>query len=91
MSSNPQQSPDEIRAEIAERQHRLADTVDELTTRAHPKTLVNQGKEEAVARVREAVFDEQGGPRVERLAAAGGAVVAIVVLLLVLRSRRSKG
>lgn len=84
------QTPDEIRAEIAQRQNRLADTVDELTSRAHPKTLVNQGKEEAAARVRDAVFDEQGDPRLERLAAAGGAIATLLILMLILRSRRKK-
>ncbi len=87
---NESQTPDEIRAEIAERQHRLADTVDELTTRAHPKALVNQSKEEAVARFRDTVFDEQGAPRIERLAAAGGAAFVLFVLVLLLRSRRKK-
>lgn len=89
MSNSGAQSPNEIRAEIAARQNRLAHTVDELTTRANPKNLMAQGKEDAVAIVRDAVLDERGGPRVERLAAAGAVVVAMVVVVVLLRRHNS--
>ncbi len=90
MSNDGAQTPQEIRAEIAERQQRLATTVDELTTRANPKTLATQGKDEAVARVKDVLLDEHGGPRYERLAMAGGAVVVLVVAIALLK-RRNKG
>lgn len=87
MSKDGAKTPDEIRAEIAERQQRLAGTVDELTNRANPKTLVNQGRDDAVALMRDAVLDEQGGPRVERLAMAGAAVIVLVTALVLLKRR----
>ncbi|MFV0458111.1 MAG: DUF3618 domain-containing protein [Actinomycetales bacterium] len=90
MSTDGAQTPEQIRAEIAERQHRLADSVDELTTRANPKTLIADGRQEAADRIRDAVLDEQGNPRVERLAAIGGAVAAILVLVIVARRRRKQ-
>jgi hypothetical protein len=52
-------SPDEIRAEIDQRQRALANTVDELTSRANPKTLVAQGRDEAVTRARSALLDDR--------------------------------
>lgn len=91
MSGKPtdNRSPEEIRAEITERQNRLASTVDELTTRANPKTLVNQTKDEAIARFKDAAIDETGGPRVERLAAAAAIVVGAVVVFVLLKRRNS--
>ncbi len=83
-------SPDEIRAEIDQRQRALANTVDELTSRANPKTLVAQSKEEAVSRARLALLDDQGSPRVERLAAVGAAVVVLVALLVAARRRNRR-
>lgn len=88
MAKDGAKSPEEIRAEIAQRQQRLAGTVDELTNRANPKTLVAQGKDDAVTLVRGAVLDEQGGPRVERLAIAGAAVVALMTVIILLKRRR---
>lgn len=82
------QTPEQIRAEINARQKALADTVDELTSRAHPKALVAQGKEEAVLRARLAVIDDDGNARVERLAAAGVAVVMLIALVVLARRRR---
>jgi hypothetical protein len=73
-------SPDEIRAEIDQRQRALANTVDELTSRANPKTLVAQGRDEAVTRA-----------RVERLVAAGAAVVVLVALFVAARRRSRRG
>lgn len=88
MSKDGSKTPEQIRAEIAERQERLAGTVDELTNRANPKTLMSQGKDEAVGLMKDAVLDEDGGPRIERLAAAGAAVIALVTVIIVLRRRR---
>jgi hydroxyethylthiazole kinase-like sugar kinase family protein len=62
-----------------------------LTSRANPKTLVAQGRDEAVTRARSALLDDQGSPRVERLVAAGAAVVVLVALFVAARRRSRRG
>ena len=86
-----QPTPDEIRAEIAERQRTLAHKVDQLTAKASPKALVDQGRSQATLAARGAVYTEQGDLRVERVAVFAGALVVLVGLSLWIRSRRPKG
>ena len=90
----PSAPADALQAEIAERQRRLAATVDELTTRVHPKEVLRRsasdGKDkasEAQERVREALTDEQGNPRIERIAAVSAAAAALVGALIWRRTR----
>lgn len=86
-----QPSPDEIRAEIAERQQQLARTVDQLTAKANPKALMDQGKSQATSAVKGAVFTERGELRIERIAVVAGAVVVLVGLSMWIRGRGSRG
>ena len=85
----PSTQADELQREIEERQARLAATVDELTTRVHPKSLARNGQESVQRRAQEAVFTEDGEPRVERIVAVGSAAVAVVGAVL-WRSGRSR-
>ncbi|MBM7786398.1 DUF3618 domain-containing protein [Tenggerimyces flavus] len=80
-------TPAQIEAELAATRERLAATVDSLVDRVHPKTLAARG----VASAKDAVVDEYGGLRTERLvkfaAVAGGAIVALIVLRRIFRRR----
>lgn len=64
----------DIQADIEATRDRLAGTVDEITTRAHPKNVAQRLKESAVG----LVVDPETGPRYDRIAAAAGVVVLLV-------------
>ncbi len=66
-----------LEAEIAERRDRLARTIDELTYRVQPRTILHRQTEAAKARFADVATTPEGDLRVERLAAAV-AVVALV-------------
>lgn len=76
-------TPAEIEADIERTRARLAATIGQVTDRVSPKNVIARLKE----RARLQVVDEQGNPRVQRLAIAGGAVAALVALR-VWRARR---
>lgn len=90
----PSATADALQAEIADRQKRLAATVDELTNRISPKEVLRRGTAESKdkaaevrGRIREALTDEHGNPRVERIAAVSAAAAALVGVLIWRRSR----
>ena len=66
-----------LEAQIAARRDRLAKTIDELTERLHPRSIINRQTEAAKARFADVATTPEGDLRVERLAAAV-AVVALV-------------
>ncbi len=66
-----------LEAEISARRERLAQTIDELTHRVSPKTILNRQTEAAKARFADVATTPEGDLRVERIAAAV-AVVAVV-------------
>jgi hypothetical protein len=99
-STPPPDDPAAIEAEIEATRARLAETVDQLAVRVHPKTIVERTKEDARLQVQQAterarvqlhdaVYTIEGKPRTERLAAAGAALVALIGLLVWRRVRRS--
>ena len=73
-----------LEAEISARRERLAQTIDELTYRVHPKTILNRQAEAAKARFADVATTPEGDLRVERIAAVV-AVVAVVGGWLVYR------
>jgi hypothetical protein len=75
------QTPEEIEAEIAATRARLAETVDELVDKAHPRNVAKRQVEQAKAQV----FDADGNLRTEKVASVAGAIAAVVVLLLIIR------
>lgn len=77
MSSSPT-DPAAIEREIKQRQASLASTVDELAGRVAPKAVAQRTAAGAQQRVKDAVLDEDGALRVERIAAVGAAAVALV-------------
>jgi len=73
-----------LEAEISARRERLARTIDELTHRVSPKTIINRQTEAAKARFADVATTPEGDLRVERIAAVV-AVVAVVGGWLVYR------
>ena len=71
-----------LEREIEETRQRLAQTIDQLAYRAHPKTIV--GRE--VTSVKAHFVDlETGEPRTDNILKTVGGVVGFVALLVVIR------
>ena len=71
-----------LEREIEETRQRLASTIDQLSHRANPRTIV--GRE--VTSVKSHFVDlRTGAPRTDNILKAAGAVVGVVVLLSVIR------
>ncbi len=73
-----------LEAEITARRDRLAKTIDELTQRVSPKSILHRQSEAAKARFADVATTPEGELRVERIAAVV-AVVAVVGGWLVYR------
>ena len=76
-----------LEAEITARRDRLAKTIDELTQRVSPKSILHRQTEAAKARFADVATTPEGELRVERIAAVV-AVVAVVGGWLVYRRLR---
>jgi hypothetical protein len=76
-----------LEAEIAARRDRLAKTIDELTQRVSPKSILHRQTEAAKSRFADVATTPTGELRVERIAAVV-AVVAVVGGWLVYRRVR---
>ena len=71
-----------LEREIEEARQRLASNIDQLTHRAHPRTIVSR----EVATVKSHFVDlESGAPRTDNILKVAGAVAGVVVLLVVIR------
>ena len=71
-----------LEREIEETRQRLADTIDQLTHRAHPKTVVSR----EVASVKATFVDpDTGAPRTDNILKVVGGVVGVVALFVVVR------
>lgn len=94
MTDTPQDAPKppptaaELEADIAATRARLATTVDELVTRTQPKEIARRQGENVRLALIDATRTQDGGLRVERLAAVAASVVAVVVAVVLLRRRR---
>jgi len=82
-----EKSVEQLRAEIAASRERLAGTIDELTTRAAPKALMQRQSEAAKQRFAAATTTPQGDLRTERIAAVAAAVAVLLVVRCMLRRR----
>lgn len=67
-------SPQQLNARIQARQDRIAENIDELVGRVHPKAIATR----LANKSRDTFFTEDGDLRPERLAAVGVAMVAVV-------------
>jgi hypothetical protein len=74
--------PAAIERDIEATRARLADTVDQLAVRVHPKTIAQRAQDDARARIHDAVYTSDGTPRTERLAAVGAALAALIALVV---------
>jgi hypothetical protein len=74
--------PDAIERDIEATRARLAETVDQLSVRVHPKTIVRRAGDDAGARLHDAAYTPDGQPRTERLAAVGAALAALIALVV---------
>lgn len=71
-----------IESEIEQTRERLAQTIDQLAYRAHPKTIVSR----EVASVKAHFVDvNTGAPRTDNILKVVGGIVGVVVLLGVIR------
>jgi hypothetical protein len=77
--------PDALERIIAARRRHLAETVDELAVRAHPKAIARRTTEDAKQRAVGLVSDDSGNLRYERIAAVAAGAVLLVVLVVVRR------
>jgi hypothetical protein len=83
------EDPEALEKIIDDRRRHLAQTVDELVVRAHPKEIARRSAEDARQRAVGFAVDEQGQVRYERVAAAATALVLLVVGVVVRRRGRS--
>jgi Protein of unknown function (DUF3618) len=81
--------PEALEKIIDDRRQRLAETVDELVVRAHPKEIARRSANDARAKAVGFVTDERGELRYERVAAATAALVLLVVVVVLRRRSRS--
>lgn len=72
---------DDLVAQIDQIRGRLADTVDELVDRAHPKAIAAR----AVDGVKAKFVDETGSPRMEAIVPVALGVAGVVAAFVVLR------
>lgn len=72
---------DQMVDEIEQIRDRLADTVDALVDRAHPKTIASRTAADVKARF----VDEQGSPRFETIVPIAVGVVGVVAALVLIR------
>ena len=75
-------SADEIEAQIAATRERLASTIDSLAVKVQPENLAKG----AIDKVKGIFVKDDGGVRIERVAAVAVAVVGLVVVRHRLRS-----
>jgi len=78
-----------LEAEITARRDRLAKTIDELTQRVSPKSILHRQTEAAKARFADVATTPEGELRVERIAAVVAVVAVVGGWLVYRRMRRS--
>jgi len=76
-----QTDTDALVEEIEQIRLRLADTVDELVERAHPKAIAAR----AVASAKARFIDETGSPRMETIVPVVAGVAAVVAGMVLIR------
>lgn len=72
---------DALVEEIEQIRLRLADTVDELVERGHPKAVAHR----AIGKVKAKFVDETGSPRMETIVPVVAGVAAVVAGLVLIR------
>lgn len=80
-------SRDQLSESIRLREQRLAAGIDELVGRLNPKALTARAADSA----KSVVIDEEGQPKVDRLALAGGVLLVTVATIGFFASRGKRG
>lgn len=73
--------PSTIEREMEATRERLASTIDQLTYRAHPKTIVRR----EIADIKAFFLDGDGNPRTDNIVKVAGAVVGFVTVMALMR------
>jgi len=79
----PANSPADLEAQIERTREQLAETIDQIADRMHPRNVARR----VLDRARSVVIDESGEVRTDRVVMIGGAIVAFVGLTMWRRSR----
>ncbi len=80
-------TPAQLAESIRLREERIAENVDELVGRIHPKVLVSR----AVDRAKATVVTEDGQPKTDTIALAAGSVLGVAALIIGLGGRSRRG
>ena len=72
---------DELVDEIEQIRMRLANTVDELVDRAHPRSIAHH----ALRSVKGRFVDEQGSPKLETIVPVVAGAAAVITVIVVIR------
>ena len=81
--SRTARSPKDIEREIEVTRNRLAGTIDEISDRVKPATIVGKAKDKARAQV----VDGDGAVRVDRVAGAAAAAVSALCMAILRKLR----
>ncbi|GAA1916212.1 hypothetical protein GCM10009737_17080 [Nocardioides lentus] len=87
--NQPQPTPEQLEAELAEQRRRLGETVDALSHKLDVKGQARERVTDARSQVVDLATDDDGRPSVAVAAAAGLAAAALVGWVLLAWSRRS--
>jgi hypothetical protein len=81
-------SQQQIQDDLESSRVRLASTIDQLTYRVHPKTIIKRKLDD----IRAQFVDADGAPRKDKIVAVAGAAVGFVALCVFVRmARRHQG
>ncbi|MCI9889690.1 DUF3618 domain-containing protein [Micrococcales bacterium 31B] len=87
MSKNTPQSSSQLERDLENSQQRLAEDINELIARFHPKNVLAEGKHKTKTALKSFFVADNGEVNLPRAAAAGAAVVGAIVLAVVKGSR----
>lgn len=79
-------TPAQLAESIRLREERLADSIDELVGRLHPKVLLTR----AVNRAKSTVIAEDGRPKPEAIALGAGSVLGVAALVVGFSGREKR-
>lgn len=80
-------TPTQLAESIRLREERIADNIDELVGRVHPKVLATR----AANKAKSTVVDEGGSPKPEAIALGVGTVLGVAALIVGLSGRDKRG
>jgi Protein of unknown function (DUF3618) len=74
-------TPDALVRDIEQARDSLADTIDQIVERVHPKNAAKR----TLGNVKARFVNEDGSPRLENIAPVAGGVVGVAALIVVVR------